>query len=166
VSTVDVDVRGAVQLRDVARAIRTAERADLRKEMLRALRTATKPLATAIREGIPASVPSGYAAVLLPATRVTTKTKTSGWPAVTVTAMAKGRKDERDLRAVNAGKLRHPVFGRIRRTRRTPGGKSMPWVLQRVPGGFFDRAVEGHADDVRDAIGEALDVIAEQIARS
>lgn len=163
---ISVDVRGAVKLRDTARALRAAARDDLRKQMLRNLRGAVAPLARAVRDNIPGSVPSGYAPVLTRATRVTTKTKTAGWPAVTITAVAKGRRDERDLRAVNAARLRHPVFGRSRRGSRKGERIANPWVVQAVRGGFFDRAVDEHADAVRDAIGDALDQVAEQIARS
>jgi hypothetical protein len=165
-TVVDVDIRGAVKLRDTARALRAAGDTGLRKEMLRALRDATHPLAAAIREEIPGSMPSAYAAVLLRSTRVTTKTKATGWPSVTVTALGKGAKEERDLRAVNAGRLRHPVFGRSRPGKRRGERTPSPWVLQAVRGGFFDRAVDTHAGTVRDAVGDALDRIADQIARS
>lgn len=60
-----------------------------------------------------------------------------------------------DLRSINAGKVRHPVYGNRRK-----------WVLQSVPAGFWDDAMTGKRDDIADALRDAMVQAARDIAAS
>jgi len=66
-------------------------------------------------------------------------------PQVNITARAKGRK-RIDLRNLNAGSVRHPVFGHRDR-----------WQPQNVPADTFTDGVEGKMDGVTEAVLQVLD---------
>jgi hypothetical protein len=152
--TVRIRVTGAEELRRAAAAIRRAGRVDLRKELLTAVRESTKPIGEAVRKGLPTYLPDNYAAVLGRALRFTTKSKTSGWPEVTVTARAKGKARPREITAINRGVLRHPLFGRRKY-----------WYAQKVRPGFFDEPAREVLDDVRHAAAAAVDRVRDKLER-
>jgi hypothetical protein len=60
-----------------------------------------------------------------------------------------------DLSKINEGRLRHPVYGSSRRTR-----KQWSWANQSIKAGMWDntldRAVPGIEDGLRDAVREAV----------
>ena len=53
---------------------------------------------------------------------------------------------EMDLRALNAGRLRHPLYG-----------NRSHWYPQRIAPGFVDKAIERGTRDVREEMLRALD---------
>lgn len=142
-----VRVEGADQLRDVGRRLRAAGDAGkgLRKELLREIRQVTKgPAADELKAAATRRLPSrgGLAAYTAKNLKVTSRTKLSGREVgVTVVATVKGM----DLPKLEAGKLRHPVYGHG------------PWVNQAIPAGIFGDAVEDLAGDVGKAVLAAAD---------
>ena len=72
-------------------------------------------------------------------------------PAITIRGRAKGGQTL-DLKAINDGLVRHPVFGNREH-----------WVDQQVHPGFFVRACEANKDEVLKGIREAADVVAAQL---
>lgn len=140
-------IEGADQLRDVGRRLRAAgdQGKTLRRDLLREIREVTKgPAADELKAAATRRLPArgGLAAYTAKNLRVTARTKLSGNEVgVTVVATVKGM----DLPKLEAGKLRHPVFGRA------------PWVNQAIPAGIFGDAVQQLAGDVGRAILRAAD---------
>lgn len=144
-------VRGQLELRRVARLLRDAP-TELRREMSRNIRKPVKPFVEKVRTEVYGSVPARYAGVLAPAVKGTLSTGLTGSGlGYTVTLYAKGKAEDRDLAAVNAGTLRHKTWGRE------------PWHAQRVRGGFADRAVDELGRLVANEIEKAVDTMAAKI---
>jgi hypothetical protein len=146
-------VTGTLQLRIVARELRDAPK-ELRAELRTNLREAARPFADQIRAELPDSVPARYAGVLAPAIKVDVSRALSGSGAgFTLVVHAKGRTQDRDVKAVNAGLLRHKTWGHE------------PWHSQRVRGGFADRAGDKLAQRVASEAQKAVDDIADKLER-
>lgn len=73
-------------------------------------------------------------------------------PKVTITARTKAGKSI-DLKALDAGNVRHPIFGNRRK-----------WVSQTVTPNTFSDGVESNLDGVRDEILRALDAMTAKLA--
>jgi hypothetical protein len=138
---VDVEIHGAAELRAAARDLRQAER-ELKQRMDRNLRKIGKRFEKDIRTAAK-RLPSGYAPVMAADVRVSTSLRNNG---ISLRVYAPGKGDQRDVRAIDEGRLRHPVFGH--RTR---------WVAQRVRPGFVEEPRQQLADHIQDDIEAAVD---------
>lgn len=150
----DVKVIGSEDLRRVAKTIRQRGAKEIQKEMLKGIRDATKQVGQEVRKDLPSHLPDRYAQVLGKALRFTTRTKTSGWPEITVTARAKGKVQPRAIAAINRGTLRHPLYGNRKH-----------WYAQRVTPKFFDTPAERVLRDVQRAAAKAVERAAAQLER-
>lgn len=124
----ELQVRGAAELRRAAAQLRVEDKA-LRRGAAKALERGARSLRTTIPAAALKLLPSGYGQVMADDVRVTTSVKlASRDPAVTVKVWAEGgaHPEHRDVSAVDAGTLRHPLFGRRR----------LAWYAQKVPAGF------------------------------
>jgi hypothetical protein len=144
-------------LERAGKALRGADK-HFRRELFRGLNRAAKPLGKAVQESIPDYMPNrgGYAATLQRSHSTRTQIKTGGRdPAVRLISRTKGGVKRR-VKALEAGKLAHPVFGNRK-----------VWRTQSVKPGFFTEPIEAGADDVReemvDAIGRVHDRIRAEI---
>lgn len=161
-------VEGAWKLYKVAADIRKAGDMDMKRELYRGLNRATKPLKEAVKMAVPTHMPSGYAPLVSRSIRVRTSIRASkAKTAITIRATAKGAREKRDLRALDRGLLRHPVFGRTRLVRK---GKSLvpepnPWAAQGIRPGFFTETLQDNADVVRTELVGAIDRVADQLER-
>lgn len=152
-------VRGTLELRRVARILRDAP-PELRKEMRANIRQASKPFVEKVKAETPGSVPARYAGVLGPAIKGNISTALGGSGlGYTIILHAKGKSEDRDLRAVEDGILRHKTFGRAH----TKTGKSL-WFAQKVRGGMVARSVDELGRQVAREIEEAVDHMAAKIA--
>ena len=149
----DIQITGAVELRYVAGLLRKAGLKDLEKERRKAQRDAVKPLQREIRTEAAATLPGEYARLMARAIRVTVQF--GGSAVLTGRVYARGKREMRDVRAVNNGVLRHPVFGNRSR-----------WAAQAVRPGFVTRAVDRTWDRVYRASDEAHRKYLERIARA
>lgn len=132
-----VRIAGADRLNVLASRLREAGRQDLERELRRELREPPKRLERAAKAEIPPRMPRGYEDPLSRSLRFRTAIRRGAVFGVRVTMHGRGGGGgDRDVRRLNLGELRHPVFGRRRRTTR---GKifNNAWVAQRVPRGFF-----------------------------
>jgi hypothetical protein len=121
---IDVRVEGAAELRRVAAQIRAEGNKPLAREMGRALARASDPLKTGIRESAAGTMPreGGYAAAFDKSLRFKAQQRGDGATAsYTLVTYADGTSERRDIRALEAGNLRHPVFGRSRARARGSG---------------------------------------------
>ena len=153
---VQFKVSGAEQLHHLAQLFRDLDRQGLGRQMSTALGKAVAPIGKAIdREGGQVA-PSGYRGELtasLKHRRSLRNTRTQA--SVRLTTTAKGRRENRDLPAINAGRLRHPVFGRTRRSRNGP--KANPWAVTRVRAGFHERGTARAGDEAEKQLWGVLE---------
>ena len=73
----------------------------------------------------------------------------------------KGGQKATDLKRLNEGRLRHPVFGRSDRTRREWG-----WVDQTIRAGMWDRTLDKAVPGVQDALRESVQDALEATVRA
>jgi hypothetical protein len=138
---VDIEVRGTAELRAAARALREAER-QLKARMDRGLRRIGREFQKDIRTAA-GRLPSGYAPVMAAAVKVSTSLRSGG---VSLRVYAPGKSEQRDVRSIDEGRLRHPVFGHRDR-----------WVAQRVRPGFVGDPTRQLAEHIQDDIEAAVD---------
>jgi hypothetical protein len=147
-------VRGSYQLEAVARAARNAADGTIRKDMLKGIRNAAKPVADAIKDQAAEELPGGLGewyggAKLAPRTRAT-----GAKAGVRIQGPKKGR--GADMGGVNdSGTARHPVFG-----------NRAVWSDTSVPAGFEERGAEKAADQARHDMEVVMQDTLQRIARS
>lgn len=150
-----IEIRGKEQLTRTAAALATKGNGKAMKRRLsKAIRKEAEPITRQQRRNLAARMPhrGGLAEVLSTAGTFTTRTTYTGKGAgVTITDSWRGH----DMKAVEAGAIRHPVWGRWRRG--TP--------TQRVPAGLLSGPVEGRKRNIQIGILRAMDALAEEIAR-
>lgn len=149
-----VEVRNVEVLERAGRALRGADR-HYRRELYRGLNRAAKPLKQAVHDAIPDYMPrrGGYADVLQRAHSPQTKIKTGGRdPSVQIISRTRGAR--RRTKALEAGRLSHPVFG----------NRSV-WRTQDIKPGFFTEPMEEEAGTVRDEMVDALGRVQSAIRR-
>lgn len=157
----------AAEIRHFAAKLRKAAARDLSAVVARARRDAVKPLQKEIKAEALATLPKrgGYNAIMAKAVKVSVLSAGDANKPLIVRIYARGKGEERDVRQVNNGILRHKLFGKARyidaKTRELKSG----WFTTKVRSGFVDRPVSRLADRVlREAATEAGDLLRE-IAR-
>ncbi|MFG3702381.1 hypothetical protein ACGF5C_31540 [Micromonospora sp. NPDC047620] len=165
-----VQVRGGDRFTLVARRLKgAADRKDLVRELRKGILDAVPALKDAVRTDAPAYLPDRYAAELVPSLRMTTSTSTGGSQVtVTIHVSAKGAKgNARQVGDVEAGRLKHPVFGRTRALKRHALHRATsqlnPWVTQAVKPGFVTEPMSEGRPAVRREIEAAVDRVLNKI---
>lgn len=148
----DLTIQGAEQLAEVAKLLKQTGDKDLRKELFRGFNRATKPLKEAAKDAARRELPKrGGLNEWAASSRMATRTRTSGQNVgVRIVSTKKGH----DLRSLNRGRLRHPLFGNRRF-----------WFNQPVKTWWFDDAMKGKAGAVRKELVVVLDDVARKVAR-
>lgn len=141
----DLRVTGAESLAHLARDLKAVGEKDLRRELFRGIQRAAKPLKAAARQAALDELPAaGGLAERVAGSKFSVRTRAGRDPSVRVVGAG-----DLDLRSLNRGRLRHPVYGHRSR-----------WVDQAVPPGWFDNAMERTADGaVRDEVLHAIEVV-------
>lgn len=143
----DVEIIGGAELRALARRISAAGDKGLGREMGQALKRTADPVERTLREEygeLPAR--GGYASTFTRSVRFRTNLRTSGRTAsFRLTTFSQGTHERRDIGALEAGRLRHPIYGR--RRKRTAGVRAgnvlaNPWAVTTVRGGYFERGTD------------------------
>lgn len=154
-----VQISGAATYHEVAARIRAEGNKGLGREMTRALERASRPIERAVTveyKGLPTS--GGYAGDFSKSLRFRLSSRTSARSSsLRVLTFADGTHERRDIGALEAGRLRHPVYGRSRAGRsgrRTPN----PWAVTTVRGDFHKRGTDGA---IKDASRELSAVLAD-----
>lgn len=150
----DVEIRGGEDVDALVRRIRThGDAKAIRKELLAGLNRVTKGTREDMKASIPASLPSrgGLASLVHREANLRTSAKGGRYAGVTIFA---NRRGGRDLRRLNQGRLRHPVFG-----------NRGVWVNQTagVEAGFLDEAFENDKPEITRGITRVLEDIARRI---
>lgn len=146
---INITVTGAHRLEGLAKRLKEAGDRGLKLELTRSLRLAARPLTEAARQGALDTLPHKHGlASEVAGGRFAVQIRTSG-KTVGVRFVANSH---HDVRAMNRGILRHPVWGHRDR-----------WVTQRIRPHWFDVPVERAAQQVRPLLLEAMDRVAKQI---
>ena len=156
-----ITVTGADGLARLGRALRQAGRNDLRKELLRGVRRASKPMVPAARaaalEGLPKR--GGLAADVSGAKWVV-RTRLQGRGAgVRITGAWSSDGRQHDLSKMDSGVIRHPTWGR-----RGIGD----WEAQTagVRARWFSDAMNALAPEIREELAKVIDDVAQKLEDS
>lgn len=148
----DVTVKGAEDLERVAKALKAAGAGDLRKELLKGIREAGKPVVQAVKDNISPALPDrGGLAARVAGSKFAVRNRLAGKSAgVRIVATS-------DMPSIDTmdrrGFVRHPTFGDRKK-----------WVSQRVPAaGWFSEPIASRADGFRKGIQRAMDDVANKI---
>lgn len=149
----DFEVRGADDVDDLVRRIRThADAKALRKELYAGLNRVTKGVRDDMKANIGPSLPSrgGLAALVMAKVSLTTSAAAGRNAGVRIRA----RHRDYDLKRLNEGRLRHPVFG-----------NRGAWVQQTagVNPGFLDEAFDKNKPEIARGVQRVLDEIARKV---
>lgn len=149
----DVEIRGADDVDALVRRIRThADAKALRKELYAGLNRVTKGVREDMKASIGPSLPSrgGLATLVMAKASLTTSAVSGRNAGVRI----KARHKSYDLKGLNEGRLRHPVFG-----------NRNVWVEQTagVNPGFLDEAFEKSKPEVTRGIQRVLADIARKV---
>lgn len=151
---VNVTVRGATRLAKVAGAVQNTA-PELRKQLLREIRTGVRPVIADIRDEAEEILPHrGGLASLIAGSKFVVRTRTSGKGAG---IRVEGRLSEHDLDVIDRGAVRHPTFARP--------GRKQSWVNQSLRPGFFSRPVDSDFPRIQKAVLTAMDNTADTIHR-
>lgn len=162
----EVRVSGAATLRRVAAQMRTEGSKDLSKAMSRALSKATDPLRESIRASALETMPHemGYAAVFDKSLRFRLQQRGGGQSAtVTLVTYADGTSERRDIKRLEAGTLRHPVFGRSSAGNRKGERRAHPWAVTSIRAGFHKRGTASGMDHAEKAMSEVVQDYAQRL---
>lgn len=163
---VSVTVSGQVKLVSTAARIRAEGNKSLAKEMGARIKASLDPVDRAILASVAATMPSGYAPVLSRSLKFRKQVATTGRrAAVRHVTYATGSKERRDVAALEAGRLRHPVFGRSRAGRRRGERIANPWAVTKVQAGFHARGTRNAMEHAEDAMVTVLDGLATRLGR-
>lgn len=163
----DVRISGGAQLHKVAADIRATGDKGLGREMGRALVATTKPLQREIAAEADRVMPQrgGYQELLSRSLRHKTSQRTGGRTAsIRLITYADGTGERRDVESLEAGTLRHPVFGRSR-TVRGRGRVPNPWTVTKIKAGFHERGTQNAGDEAEKRLLGVLDDFAARLAK-
>ena len=163
----DVGIGGAAQLHQLAKSIRATGDQGLGREMGRALSATTKPTRREIDAEAARTMPKrgGYQPLLSQSLRHKTSRRTGSRSAsLRLVTYADGTGERRDVEALEAGNLRHPVFGRSR-TVRGRGRVPNPWTVTKIRAGFHQRGTANAGDESEKQLGAVLDDFAARLAK-
>ncbi len=148
----DFRITGAASLAKAASVLKAQGDAAGRKELLKGIQQATKPLKADVKRSAQTSLPRrGGLNQAVAASTFSTRTRTTG-KSVGVRLVVKGRR-VRDVAATDRGRLRHPVFG------------SDVWVTQSITPGWFTRPLEAGAPAVRRELVASMERVVREIGR-
>jgi hypothetical protein len=161
---VSVQISGIGELHKLVAQIKAAGDKGLGRQMSQALAGVVAPVEAAIIESAAETMPSGYEETL---TRSLKHRRTSRAAArlasLRLTTFAEGTAERRDLPSLERGRLRHPVFGRSRRTRR--GRRPNPWASTAIRPGFHQRGVDNAGPLAEQALQKVLADFADRILK-
>jgi hypothetical protein len=140
-------VEGIERLETVAARLKSTVDQELRDTMRDAVKEPVNVFRTGVRKAITAKLPSGYAPTFSGSFRINANVGTGeAGASIRLKGHASGDPRTRDSKALDEGRLRHPVYGR----------RFKPWKTTSVRPGFWSDPAKKLVDDVRDAISRAL----------
>lgn len=149
----DVQIEGAEQLGRLAKRLKDAGDKGLQRELYAAIARAMKPLRARLPDSARSTLPRRGGLGELVAKSQFRTVRRSGARTAGVRLQAKN--PNLQLRKIDDGKVRHPVFARE--------GRPRVWVVQPVTPGWFTKPAEEDAPLARAEIEHAMQDIAERI---
>lgn len=164
----EVRISGSAELKSLAAQIRARGDKGLGKEMGDGLKKAAAPVERAIRtEYTKLPKKGGYAALFSKSLRFRTSLRGAARQAsFRLLTFADGTHERRDIKALEGGRLRHPVYGRSSRVKRgVRAGTVIPhaWSVTTVKGGFHRRGTDHAADQAEQEMSKVLDDFASRL---
>lgn len=152
VTAASVGGRGVQQLAALSVALKDQANRGLKNELAKSLRRATKKPIGIARQNARDRLPrKGGLAELVAGSKISTRNRITGKnPSITVVAA-----NPNNIRAVNAGKVRHPVFGR-----------ETNWTVQTVPAGWWSDAWKEGGPDAKREVAAALRETSRKLGRA
>jgi hypothetical protein len=148
----DLEIRGGEDFQKFANALREAADKELNKAVGKALREVAKPMGErVVRAGADRMPRRGGMAALVSAARVGVRFSKGRNPGV---QLQLSDKSKHDLRSLDRGILRHPVFG-----------DRQVWRSQKVPADAFSDEFAKEAPDAAQAALKAMQKVADDISR-
>jgi hypothetical protein len=159
-----VQVTGQKDLYRMAHNLHAAGQKGLKRELDKASRQAGNILADEVRKSTKAYIPQKFESGFDTAFETKVEVRLLAGRRITVVFYARGKSVNRDIRAMNAGRLRHPVFGRFRRLK-DGSRQANPWVEQRIRPGLVDEPAERAVPRARKKIEDAIERVSQQIVK-
>jgi hypothetical protein len=161
---VAITVVGADKLLDLARDLREAGRTDLRRELIKAIKTAGRFAVQEAKAEVKALPTHGgkhrglrAAAARTVKMRVRTRAQDAG---VVITGGNPGTVDGRLAIYMDRGKWRHPYFADAEQDR-----SEWTWVQQTIRPGWFRQSMHRTGERAQHEIEGAMDAVADKIER-
>lgn len=152
-------VVGIEELAQLARELKAAGNTGMTKELRKGCQRAVRPLKDAARQGALDNLPSsGGLAATVAASRFTGRVSLLGRnPRITLegSGRANDAGQKHDLKAMDRGRLRHPLYGR----------RNARWYTQLVQPGWFTQTLEKKSDVVRVELFKAVDAVIDELGR-
>lgn len=146
-----VEIRGGKNLARIARDLKEAGEGGLRRELLRGVRQSTRTAIPDVEAAALEVLPKrGGLAARVATQKFASRTSLSGSVA-RVRIVGEGMKELRDI---DAGRLRHPVWGNRK-----------VWKGQRVVPGFFSHTLEKKAPKIRRDIDQVMRDVSRKIEK-
>lgn len=148
---IQLQVKGANDLAKASRALREAGGPELVRRLTKNIRGEVAPAIKAVRRNARGRLPqSGGLAGTIARSKMNTRVRTTPNTAeVTIVAS-----HEHDIRRINKGWVRHPLFGDRSR-----------WYSQRVTPGWFTRPLDQRQTKIRGAVQRAIDDMIRELDR-
>lgn len=148
----DIEIRGAEEFGTLSRRLKAVGDRELRKELYRGLNRAAKPAKAKVKPNVAAEMPKkgGAATFITTDLKVTQSNRGAGRnPGITIWS-----KSPHDIRKINKGQLRHPVFGNRKK-----------WATQSVPAGSFTDPIKEAAPEMRVEMERTIRDVAAKLGR-
>ncbi len=148
-----VGLQGAEQLAALSQVLKRMGDKDLQRQLSRSGNEVATAFRRAVRFSALDTLPKRgglnkvVAAKLSPRTQRRASSSGAG-----IRVVAVGKKGMRDLAALDAGTVRHPVFGRRSK-----------WIAQDVPAGFWTRPAESMQGHAQALLEQAMEAVKDQI---
>jgi hypothetical protein len=148
----DFEVTGTQQFVKLAQALNAQGSAGrgLKKELMTAIKDAAKPMEKEVRDHVAQYLPDRYAPIISKGLVVRPSQSTRGKSVgLKLVGYAPGQSRRRQIRVIDGGTLRHPVYG-----------NREAWVDQKVKPGFWSEPLEAARDkpavEIRRAIQKTI----------
>jgi hypothetical protein len=148
---VDLRITGAQDFARLSARLREVGDKGLRRELYKGLNAAAKPAKAAIKPNIRARLPhrGGAGDFVASTLRVTQSNRGGQNPAVIIWS-----KSNHNIRAINRGQLRHPVYG-----------NKKVWANTAVEPDTFTEPIESRASQMRQDMEKVIKVVAAKVER-
>ena len=148
-----IEVSGAEQLAALSKRLKDAGERGLKRELDKAIREAVAPLKDAVRQSALNKLPRKGGLAQRVADQVVPRSrKVNSSKGVGLRVVATGKQGMRSLAALDAGRIRHPVYGNTDK-----------WVAQAVQAHFWSQPLEELAPKAAEDVQAALDRVARRI---